>query len=771
MNIKKVAVIGAGVMGASIAAHIANAGIPVYLLDIAPKDAKNRNIIAETAVKKLLKSRPPALMQPRNARLITVGNIEDDLYQLEEVDWVIEAIIENLAIKQNLYQKLQRHCTENTLISSNTSTLPLALLTKGLSVKFQQQFIISHFFNPPRYMRLLEIVASEQTRTDLVQAVTTFADHRLGKGCVSCKDTAGFMGNRIGIYWIQCGLLEAINLGLTIEEADAVLSIPFGIPKTGVFGLLDLVGLDLMPHVIKSMTTALPKQDAFLTLNSMPPLLEKMIAEGYTGRKGKGGFYRLNKVDGKRVKEGIDLTTGDYRLSEKPKLEIIKRLKKSGLPSLLTENDKYADYAWRVMSKTLLYAASLVPEISDDITSIDEAMRLGYNWEYGVFELIDQLGVAAFVEKLEADGCIIPPLLQTKDPFYKVSETELQYRCLQGYQTVKRAEGVLLLSDIKQGQQPVLSNHSASLWDIGDHVACLEFHSKMNTLDMDSMALIRDSIEKVKTDFSALIIHNEADNFSAGANLGLLLVALENNDFQAVTDLIHTGQQTYNALKYAPFPVVAAPSGLALGGGCEVLLHCDAIQAHAELYVGLVEVGVGLIPGWGGCKEYLRRQIQQPKRFGGSIPPTVAAFQTIGLAKVSTSAFDAKTLLFLSADDGISMNKARLLADAKAKALSLIKNYHPPEPCTYSLAGKSAQILLEMGTKAFQLMGKASAYDVKISAALGTILSGGDSDMTKPLTEADLLALELDAFLHLVKQPETVARLEHMLATGKPLRN
>jgi 3-hydroxyacyl-CoA dehydrogenase len=758
-------------MGASIAAHIANAGISVYLLDIVPKEAKNRNIIAETAIKKLLKTQPAAFMQPSNAGLIIAGNIEDHLPQLNEVDWVIEAIIEDLTIKQELYKKLQNCCGENTLISSNTSTLPLALLTQDLSAKFQQRFIISHFFNPPRYMRLLEIVAGKQTRTDLIEMVTEFSDKHLGKGCVFCKDTPAFIGNRIGIYWIQCGFLEAIRLGLTIEEADAIISVPFGIPKTGIFGLLDLVGLDLMPHVIKSMNRALSKGDAFLEINQIPPLLEKMIAKGYTGRKGKGGFYRLNKVKGKRVKEGIDLNTGNYHLSEKVKLEIVKKLKKLGLQSLLNEEDKYVLYAWSVMSKTLLYAASLVPEISDDITAIDDAMRLGYNWQYGVFELIDDIGIIAFVEKLKAEGHTIPPLLQSEKRFYKQTGYGVQYRTQQGYKTLKHAEGVLLLTDIKQQHPPILANKSASLWDIGEGVACLEFHSKMNTLDMNSMTLIANSVEKVKTDFTALVIYNNADNFSAGANLGLLMLALKNNDFQAVTNLIQTGQQTYKALKYAPFPVVGAPSGLALGGGCEILLHCDAIQAHAELYTGLVEVGVGLIPGWGGCKEYLRRQIQQPKRFGGSIPPIVAAFQTIGFAKVSTSAFDAKALMFLSADDGISMNKDRLLADAKAKALTLVKGYLSPESCVYPLAGKSAQVLLEIGTKAFQLMGKASVYDVKISAELGKILSGGDGDITEPLTEETLLTLELEAFLNLVKQPETVARLEYMLATGKPLRN
>jgi 3-hydroxyacyl-CoA dehydrogenase len=772
MTINRVAVIGAGVMGASIAAQISNAKIPVYLLDIVPKAAKNRNIIAETAIKKLGTTQPAPLMQAGNIKLITPGNIEDHLSLLNQVDWVIEAIVEDIAIKQALYQKLERYCGLQTLISSNTSTLPLRLLTQGLSLEFQQRFMITHFFNPPRYMRLLEIITPKQTHTEGVEALTEFADKRLGKGCVLCKDTPGFIGNRIGIYWLQCGLLEAIRLGLTIEEADAVISLPFGIPKTGVFGLLDLVGLDLMPHVLNSMSQTLPQADAFFNINQIPPILESMIAKGYTGRKGKGGFYRLHQINGQRVKQGIDLISGDYRLSEKPKLECIKQLKKSALATLLTAEDKYTVYAWQVISKTLLYAASLVTEISDEIVAIDQAMRLGYHWQYGPFELIDQIGITALSQKLKEEGYQLPDLLNSPAPFYKIAEQKPVYRSLNNhYKPLKQAEGILLLATIKQQQSPILTNASASLWDIGDGVVCLEFHSKMNTLDSQTMQLITLSIEKIKQDFVALVIHNSAENFSAGANLGLLTTALTQHDFQAVTNLIQTGQQTYQALKYAPFPVVGAPSGLALGGGCELLLHCDAIQAHAELYMGLVEVSVGLIPGWGGCKEYLRRQLQQPKRVGGSIPPIVAAFQTIGFAKVSTSAFEAKTLLFLSATDGISMNKDRLLADAKAKALTLVSNYQPPEPCRYPLAGKSAHILLIIGAKAFQLIGKASAYDIKISTILGRVLSGGHSDMTELLTEEDLLALELEAFLELVKQPETLERLNFMLTTGKPLRN
>ncbi|MDD5580086.1 MAG: 3-hydroxyacyl-CoA dehydrogenase NAD-binding domain-containing protein [Methylobacter sp.] len=772
MNIQKAAVIGAGVMGASIAAHISNAGIPVYLLDIVPKDASNRNIIAETAIQKLLKAEPAPFMHKHNARLVTAGNTEDHLQWLADVDWVIEAVIEDPKIKKSLYQKLYDVCRKDCLISSNTSTLPLHLLTRDMPENFRQRFMITHFFNPPRYMRLLELVSGPLTRPELVSAISSFADINLGKNCVTCKDTPGFIANRIGIYWQLCGMLEAIDLGLTVEQADAVISYPFGIPKTGIFGLLDLVGLDLIPHILSGMKQALPPDDAFHQVNRLPELVRKMIADGYTGRKGKGGFYRLNEINGKRVKESINLQTGEYNRSEKPDPDAIKSIKKAGLPAFLSSRGATAVYAWRVLSKTLSYAASLVPEISDDIVAIDSAMHDGYNWKYGPFELLDQIGVAWFTGKLQAENRDVPPLLAEKHPLYKVIADKLNFVDLVGnYHPVPRAEGLLLLSDIKLQGPAILENPSASLWNIGDGVACLEFHSKMNTLDMDSMTLIRQSIDKVSSEFSALVIHNEEDNFSAGANLGLLMQAIDNSDWAAVEQLVIQGQETYKALKFAPFPVVGAPSGLALGGGCEILLHCDAIQAHAELYMGLVEVGVGLIPAWGGCKEYLRRWLILPKRPRGPIPPLVKAFETIGLAKVSKSAAEAKELLFLGDYDAITMNKHRLLADAKAKALSLSENYAAPEPCVYPMPGKTAKILLSMGIKAFHLLGKATDYDVAVSEKLAHVLSGGESDITSPLTEDDLLALEREAFMALVKQPGTRARLEHMLETGKPLRN
>ena len=772
-GIDKAAVIGAGLMGANIAAHLANAGTPVVLLDIVPKDAGNRNAVAEAALARLATAEPPALMRKSNLRLITPGNIEDHLQWLSDVDWVIEAVVEDLATKQALFEKLESACRADTVISSNTSTLPLELLTRKLPESFKRRFMITHFFNPPRYMRLLELVAGPALRPELLAAVRDYADVRLGKECVLCKDTPGFIANRIGAFWLQCGLLEAMELGLTVEEADAAISAPFGIPKSGIFGLYDLIGLDLLPHILAFLRQSLPAGDAFHQIDRTPPLIERMIAAGFTGRKGKGGFYRLAQVQGQRVKEAIDLRGGEYRRSGKPE-SAVPPVSATGdaFRAWLSSDDRTGRYAWRVMSRTLVYTAGLLPEIADDITAIDTAMRLGYNWTYGPFELLDRLGVDWFVERLRTEAREIPPLLQPGLPLYQVGEGRLSHVDLSGrYCPVARREGLLLLADIRRRGPAVLENPSASLWDIGDGVACLEFHSKMNTLDMDTMALIRQSIDAVAGGFSALVIGNDAENFSAGANLNLLVQAIHEQDWYGIEKILAQGQQTFQALKYAPFPVVGAPSGLALGGGCEILMHCDAIQAHAELYAGLVETGVGLVPGWGGCKEYLRRQLDNRKRPGGPIPAIAKALEIIGKARVSRSAFEARELLFLSPSDGITMNRARLLADAKAKALSLCADYAPPRPSELELPGKTGWCAADMLIRTLRLVGKISPYDVEVSRQLAHVLSGGDGDITQPLSEDDLLELEREAFLRLVLQEGTLQRLEHMLKTGKPLRN
>jgi len=773
-GIEKIAVIGAGVMGAGIAAQAANAGKTVVLLDIVPKDASNRNAIAEGAISKLLKADPAPLMHKRNAKRITAGNTEDHLGLLGECDWIIEAVIEKPDIKQGLYRKIEEVRKPGAIVSSNTSTLPLEVLTQGMPERFARDFLITHFFNPPRYMRLLEIVAGEKTRPEAVAAIRAFADTSLGKSVVDCKDTPGFIANRIGTYWLQCSVIEAMDAGLTIEEADAVVGRPMGIPKTGVFALLDLVGLDLMPHVLNGLAGALPKEDAFHAIYRKPELIERMIAEGYTGRKGKGGFYRLDTSTGKRVKEAIDLTTGEYRKATKPSFASVKAARKKGLRALVEHGDKGGQYAWRVLSRTLGYAASLVPEIADDIAAVDEAMRLGYNWKYGPFEMIDQLGPAWFTDRLHADGLAVPALLERagKGSFYRVEKGRRQYLTTEGgYQDIVRPKGVVMLADIKLASKPIAANRSASLWDVGDGVLCLEFHSKMNSLNLGILSMVRKAVAIVPERHKALVIYNEGSNFSVGANLALLLVPAMLRAWFLIGWMVGKGQQSYKALKYARFPVVGAPFGMALGGGCEVLLHCDAVQAHAETYTGLVETAVGIIPGWGGCKELLSRWWVDPRRPGGPMPPIRKAFETISLASVAKSAEEARDYLFLRPDDGITMNRYRLLADAKAKALSLVDNYTPPEPVAVSLPGRSACTAIKMAVHDFRKLGLATSYDMVVAGALGRVLSGGDTDVTESLSEDDLLTLERQVFAKLACRSGTISRVKHMLMKGKPLRN
>ena len=776
MRIERAAVIGAGVMGSGIAAHVANAGVPVLLLDIVPPQANNRNALAEAAVERMLKAEPAPFMSKAAARLVTAGNLEDDLAKLAEVDWVVEAVIEDAEVKRALYAKLEALRKKGSIVSSNTSTIPLAKLTEGLPRSFARDFLITHFFNPPRYMRLLELVAGPSTRKTATEAIWRFADERLGKGVVECKDTPGFIANRIGTLWLQVAVGSALELELSVEEADAVAGRPMGIPKTGVFGLLDLVGIDLMPHVAASMLASLPAGDMYRSLFKEIPLVGKMIAEGYTGRKGKGGFYRLaRKGGGERVKESIDLESGAYAPSTRPQLESIEAARKGGLKALVEHPDKGGQYAWRVLSHTLAYAASLVPEIADTIPALDQAMRLGYAWRYGPFELIDQLGTGWFAEKLKAAGMTVPPLLERAGgrPFYKTDGGKLHYLKTDGeYAELTRPAGVLLLADIKRASEPLARNGSASLWDIGDGVVCLEFRSKMNAMDPDILDLVQKAIKLVKEKYKALVIHNEADNFSVGANIGLALFAANVALWPMIEEMVAKGQATYKALKYAPFPVVAAPSGMALGGGCEILLHSSAVQAHAETYMGLVEVGVGLVPGWGGCKEVLTRWLLNPKRPGGPMPAIGKAFEMIGTAQVAKSAFEAKEMLLLRESDAITMNRDRLLADAKAKALKLAKRYKAPEPPKeIRLPGRSAKVALELAVEGFRRQGKATAHDVTVSGELATVLSGGDTDITETLGEDDLTKLERRAFMTLVRSEATLERIEHMLETGKPLRN
>ncbi|MEI5687375.1 3-hydroxyacyl-CoA dehydrogenase/enoyl-CoA hydratase family protein [Sphingomonas kyungheensis] len=768
--IRKVCVIGAGVMGAGIAAQVANAGVPVLLLDIPARDGDDRDAVAKGAVAKMLKTDPAPFMSNAAAKLVETGNIDDHLARVAECDWIVEAIVERLDIKQSLYAKLETLKRPGTAVSSNTSTIPLGALVDGRSDQFKADFLITHFFNPPRYMRLIEIVRGAQTDATVAGRVEDFVDRFMGKRIVRAKDTPGFIANRIGTYWLAVAINAAMDQGLTVEEADQIGGRPMGVPKTGIFGLVDLVGVDLMPLLSKSLSSTLPQGDPYFETVRPMPLVDRMIAEGFTGRKGKGGFYRFDKAT--RTKLALDLATGDYREGIKPAALPPKAEK--DLAALIATPGKVGDYAWEVLGKTLAYAAMLVGEAADDIVAIDDAMKLGYNWKFGPFELIDRIGAAPFAARLRDAGRDVPAILDVagERSFYRVVDGKRQFLSRDGdYADVVRCDGVMLLEDIKLGAEPVLRNASAALWDIGDGVAALEFTTKMNALDGEIMALIQQAIPIVAERFKALVIYNEGSNFSAGANLGMAMFAVAAGMWGEIEKLVAGGQQAMKALKYAPFPVVAAPAGMALGGGCEVVLHADAVQAHAESYIGLVECGVGLLPGWGGNGELLDRLAHAPMLPKGPMPAVAKAFETISTAQVSKSAALAKEMLLLRPNDGITMNRDRLLADAKAKALSLVAGYAPPEQPTFRLPGESGQVGIAGVVDGFHKKGVATDYDVVVSARLARVLTGGDADLVDIVGEDDLLALEREGFMEAVRDPRTQARIQQMLTTGKPLRN
>ena len=774
--IQRVAVIGSGVMGAGIAAHCANAGCEVLLLDIV-KEGGDRSAIAKAAVQQMAKSNPEMLMHKGNVKLISAGNIEDDLDKLSEVDWVIEVIVENLGIKTSLYASMSEHIGPDTIVSSNTSTLPRSELVEGMSSGMTSRFLITHFFNPPRYLPLLEVVTSSEVDDSVTERLCSFADERLGKRVIMCNDTPGFIGNRLGVYFIQRAFKATIDHGFTIEQADAMLGRPLGIPKTAVFGLMDLVGIDLSVHVIESLVSHLPEDDPFHDIvGTGEDIIQKMIADGYIGRKGKGGFYRLNKDGGKRVKEARDLTTGEYAPADRKAAFPSARMGKQGLGPLMDYPDEGAAFVSDILLDSLAYAAHLVPDVTDDVHSIDSAMKAGFNWKRGPFEMMDSIGAASMVERLEASGRSVPGFLRTaadNGGFYSIEDGEIQRLAPDGSMVaVDRPESTLTVADLKRRGKPLKRNGSASIWDMGDEILLVEYHSKMNAMDPMNIEMLVNAVYLAESEgWKGIVIGNDGSNFCAGANLGLVLFAVNLAAWKDVEDFIAAGQDTYQAVKYCEVPVVAASAGMCLGGGAEVLMHCDAIQSHAESYIGLVEVGVGIIPAWGGCKELMGRLRDFGLVSEGPMGAVMKAFEYIGTAQVAKSAEQARSMGFLGPSDGITMNRDRLLADAKARALELSSGYEPPEPRTYNLPGPTGRTALELAVRDLALSGQATPHDVVVTNELAWILSGGDTDMTETTEEDDILTMEREAIGRLGRHEDSLARMEHMLETGKPLRN
>ncbi|HWP58969.1 MAG TPA: 3-hydroxyacyl-CoA dehydrogenase NAD-binding domain-containing protein [Candidatus Acidoferrales bacterium] len=770
------AVVGAGVMGSAIAAHLANAGFPVVLLDIVPAGATDRNILARRAIERLLKSDPPAFMHRKAASLIRPGNIADNIGSLRESDWIVEAVVEDSAIKRALYRKIEAVRKDDSVVTSNTSTLRLAELTEGLPERFCRDFLVAHFFNPPRYVRVVELVPGPATRGEALATIREVADRRLGKCPLLCRDTPGFIANRIGAFWLKSALARALEQGIGVEEADAVMSACLGIPRTGVFGLMDLIGLDLVLKVDENLARSLPPEDPYRQIRGGLTLVREMVARGLTGRKGKGGFYRLRADAGATVKEALELGTGSYRPAAGAASEDALRSSSVARNWLGAEPDRLGRYARAVLLPLFFYTAKIAPEIASDVWTIDRALELGYGWRRGPFALMDECGVGAVAELLGREQKEVPPLMEralSAGGFYRATVDRRQYLDVRGnYIDLKREPGIYLLSDLKLRSRRVAGNAAASLWDIADGVACLEIHTKMNTIDADVLLMIRKALEAVRSSFRALVIYNEGEHFSAGVNLSLVLFATHVAAWAKIEELLAMGQQAYQALKYSPFPVVAASFGYALGGGCELMLHADAVQAHAESYIGLVETSVGLVPGWGGCKEMLARLSTAPDLPRGPMAGVAAAFETIGMAKTASSAFEAKELGFLRPSDRITFNRERLLADAKSRALELAENYRPPEPAKLIVPGPSGKAALLIMARELRAAGKLSAHDELVATLLAEVLSGGpDADPSAPVSEEDILRLEREAVLRLLKTEQTAARMEHMLKTGRPLRN
>jgi 3-hydroxyacyl-CoA dehydrogenase len=810
-RINKVAILGAGTMGARIAAHFANAGVPSYLLDIVPPDADAlaRNKIAAAGLDAVKKSKPAAFMDSSLARLVTVGNFEDDLKKLVEVDWIIEAVVENLDIKRSLLRKVEAIRKPGTIVTTNTSGLPVGKIAEGFSDGFRRHWFGTHFFNPPRYMRLLEIIPTPDADQAAMDAISHFCDVRLGKGVVVAKDTPNFIGNRIGTFSVLNVMRLMQEMDLTIEDVDALTGQAVGWPKSATFRTIDLVGLDILGHVVGNMTANVHDERSDLRL---PDFFTQMLQRKFLGDKTKGGFYKKVKSGAGKEDErvALDWKTLEYHPRQKPKfaaLDMAKNVEDTGarLRMLLgmegggpQKGDKAGQFLWSALSDLWTYSANRVPEISDSIVEIDRAMKLGFNWELGPFELWDAAGVEATVARMKKEGkpvaANVEKLLASGQKFWYAEDPKTasgrKYWGVGtgGWKPVQVPAGVWSVTVAKKSNGVVKKNSGASLVDLGDGVGCIEFHSKMNSLGADIVSLILQTLKPggPGDNFDAFVITNDATNFSVGANLMLLLMSVQEEEWDDVDLAIRQFQGMTQAIKFSPKPVVAGAFGLCLGGGTEISLHAAARQPHAELYTGLVEVGVGLLPGGGGCKEMLLRAVDSATAarggkgtgdaLAGSIELLEAmkrAFETIATAKVATSAHEAGSLGFLGDSDRISMNRERVLSDAKARALDMVRGgYEAPIPrADIPAPGENLLATLKMGVHMMRQGDFITDYEVKLGAKVAEVLCGGNVTPGMPVSEQYILDLEREGFKSLCGEKKTQERIQYTLKTGKTLRN
>ena len=799
-KIKKAAVLGAGVMGSAIAAHLANVGIPSFLLDMVPPELTDaekkkgltlespgvRNRFAIIGKKRVQESSPASLYLKEDSELLTTGNFEDHLSWVSQADWIIEAVIEDLDTKRDLFKKVVPFLKDGTVVSSNTSGISIRKMCQGLPVDFAERFLGTHFFNPPRYMKLLEIIPILSTSKSVVERMAQFGEKILGKGVVYAKDTPNFIANRIGAFATAITLRTTFEDGYRIEEVDQITGPAMGRPKLATFKLADLVGLDVMAHVSRNLYESLPegKEREYFVSSS---LIQQMIRNQWLGQKTKQGFYKRVKKEGNEETLVLDYEKLDYRPQEKvnlPSVEMGKNIDdvRERVKTLVMSPDRGGQFAWKILEKTLLYSAEKIPEVSDDIVNIDRAMKWGYNWELGPFEIWDAIGLKPSVKRMEKEGEAIPPIVEQllskgSSSFYEKKDGRTLYFDLGPgqYREIEEKPEIILLPGLKERKKTVLSNPGASVIDLGDGVACLEFHSKMNTLGADTIQMMRDSLKEVEERFDGLVIGNQSDNFSTGANLMLILFEIQDENWDDIEFSVKAFQDTLMAIKYFEKPVVAAPFGLTLAGGCEICLACSKMQAAAETYMGLVEVGVGLIPAGGGTKEMLLRCTEgiPPEVDADFFPFIRRAFETLAMAKVATSAKEAEKLGFIRSTDRMTVNRDYLIHDAKKTVLDLVKEgYRPPRPKkNIKVLGEKGYALLQMGLFYMREGGYISQYDEHVGKKLAYVFSGGNLPDGTEVTEQSILDLEREAFMSLCGELKTQTRIEHMLKTGKPLRN
>ncbi|MBB6099215.1 3-hydroxyacyl-CoA dehydrogenase [Deinobacterium chartae] len=776
MKIKTAAVIGAGTMGAAIAAQLANAGIPTLLLDIPLPDKPDRNFLAKAGIERAKAASPAAFMDPANAQLIRVGNLEDDLTKLAEADWIVEAVLEKLEVKRELWEKVERVAKPTAIISSNSSGIPMRLQVEGRSADFRRRFVGTHFFNPPRYLHLLEVIPTDDTAPEVVEAISRFGDQRLGKGIVVANDVPGFVANRIGVYGMIRTMQHMHAQGLTPDVVDVLTGPVLGRPKSASFRTADLSGLDIIYHVANDLQRVTPEDEDF----TLPDFLVRLVEERqWLGDKTGQGFYKKVKEGGKSVILTLNLETFEYENKGKLRLAALEEIRNQPLPerirALYALPGPEGEFLRAVMRDLFWYAAKMAGHVSGSIVDIDNALKWGFGWEMGPFETMDVLGADRVIQDLEAEGRALPAILeamraQGRTQFYSAAEVITPTGVIERYQAP-----YLILRDLKKDpEKVVVSRPGASLLDIGDGVLLLEFHSKMNSLGEDAIRLFDTAHKKVQElGYAGLVVGNQGENFSAGANLPLILMNAQNGDFDEIDLAIRQFQRATTSLRFSPHPTVVAPFNLTLGGGCEMALHADFVQASAETYMGLVEVGVGLIPGGGGTKELYLRMVDALLPGETLLPAVQKAFETIALAKVSTSAQHARKLGFLRDHDGITMNRDRLLEDAKRKVLELAVDYVQPQ-MRQDIPVMGADGIAAIKSALYGMVegGYASEYDREVSLHVAHILCGGNiTHRNARVSEQHLLDLEREAFLTLCGKRKTQERIAHMLKTGKPLRN